>query len=89
MAAPQFEALAKAGSLSTGKRAYAIEGVSSDGDITIATLATPRARFTAIHCVNTRVAGRPGAEVFSVINSSGREVDCFAIHGGAIIPLAK
>lgn len=62
-------------------RTYTAEGFSSDGDIAVGTLSTPRATYTVLFCPLARVASRPDAEVWSVMSSGRRprQVVMFAV----------
>lgn len=69
-------------------RIFTLEGVSVDGDIAMATFKTPRSRYHGIRCNNARVAGRPGAEVWSILgNGRPRELASFAIHENRVMTL--
>lgn len=70
-----------------GRRTFAVEGISGDLETAVATFAGPRARYTGVLCINARVIGLNGAEVWSIIGSR-REIARFAVHGGHIIALA-
>jgi hypothetical protein len=85
----QLEAYAATnGEMVINGRSFELEGVAVDGDIAVATLKAKRASYTAVRCNNTRVAGLPTAEVWSVIGNK-REIAMFAIANGAIKPLRQ
>lgn len=78
--------VAAGGKIEISGKTFAQEGKSSDGDISVATFKTPRATYQGVHCVNATVAGKPGAEVWSIIGTR-RAVADFAIHEGRLYPL--
>lgn len=65
-------------------RSFEVSDISDDGDIAMATFKAKRSAHSGIRCNNTKVAGYPGAEVWSVISHKGREVACFAVENGQI-----
>lgn len=65
-------------------RTFEVDGVTSDGDIAVATFKTARTSYTGVQCNNAKIVGCPGAEVWSILSGSGREVACFAVYKGAI-----
>ena len=69
-----------------GHRIFTVEGISSDGDIRVATFKTARTSYQGVLCINARVRSRPQAEVWSVIGR-GRTLCEFAVDGDAIHPL--
>lgn len=71
-------------------RTFCVSGILDDGDIAMARFATARAIYHGIRCNNTRVAGHPDAEVWSIIGAPGkpREIASFAVADGAIRTLA-
>lgn len=69
-----------------GKR-FTVEGPDTDGFSDIATFKTARASYHGVLCVNAKVVGRPGAEVWAVVG--GRKTQTtFAIHEGVILELS-
>lgn len=71
--------------LQVGGRQFEVTSITGDGDTVLAGVKSARAEYTAIRCNNSRVAGRPGAEVWSVLgNGKGRQIASFAVLGNAI-----
>jgi hypothetical protein len=64
-----------------------VEGLSGEGSLATGTFASKRARYLGVLCINARVVGRPGAEVWAVM-SGRRNVVRFAVVNGAIEELA-
>lgn len=64
-----------------------VEGISGEGDIQIGTFKAKSARYNGVYCMNAKLAGKPGAEVWSVIGPRGRTIADFAIHDNQLIPL--
>ncbi|MBU0501440.1 MAG: hypothetical protein KJ558_10115 [Gammaproteobacteria bacterium] len=71
-------------SLDIKGRAFCVEGVSANGNVAVGTFKAKKAVYTGVLCNNARVAGRPGAEVWSIISGNGRQVACFAVDAGQI-----
>lgn len=71
-------------------RQYTITEVKGDGDIVCAGLKSVRAEYTAIRCNNARVAGRPDAEVWSILSNGTRcrEIGSFAVDNKRIKELS-
>lgn len=72
--------------IEVGRRAFTVEGVSSDGDIAVATLLATRAKYTAVLCPGTRIPSRPGAECWSVVTNRGTLCE-FAVHEGQVLAI--
>lgn len=71
-------------------RVFSVAGISQDGDIAVATFQAAKTSYTGIRCNNTRVAGHPGAEVWSILaNGKGREIASFAIADGRLRVLCR
>lgn len=68
-------------------RTFHVSGVDGEGDTTVATFVTTRSRYHGVRCVYARVAGRPAAEVWSLI-AGRREFARFAIHDGSLLELS-
>lgn len=70
------------------ERLFELVDVSVDGDLAMATFKTPRTSYHGIRCNDARVAGRPGAEVWSILgNGQPRKIASFAIHENRILSL--
>ncbi|MEY2117091.1 hypothetical protein [Rhodanobacter sp. FW106-PBR-R2A-1-13] len=68
-------------------RRFTVEGPDTDGFTDIATFKTARASYHGVLCVNAKVVGRPGAEVWAVV--VGRKTQAsFAIHEGMLLALS-
>lgn len=63
-----------------------VESLSGEGDLVVGTFRAVKASYTGVVCINARVAGRPNAEVWSVL-ASRRELASFAIDGDELISL--
>ena len=75
--------------IEVGNRSFIVLGISGDRDLAVATFGGTRskARFTAVVSVNRNlVAGKPDAEVWSVVGSA-RTIARFAVWNDTIIPL--
>lgn len=64
------------------------EGATTAGNISVATLRGPRSVFSAVLCPYVRIAGKPDAEVWSVIGSAGRIVVEFAVSEGRLFAIS-
>lgn len=74
--------------IEVGSRKFVVDGIAGeDKDLAVATFKTARASYSGVLCLNQRVVGRPGAEVWSIIGPR-REVASFAIFEGKILPLS-
>ncbi|WP_157641810.1 hypothetical protein [Burkholderia ubonensis] len=77
--------------LKIGRKSFTVLGLTSEGDGpdagAIATVKAVRATYTAVRCNKTRVVGRPGAEAWAIISSSGLDIARFAVHEGQLVPL--
>jgi len=75
--------------LKIGSKVFTYLGVATDGDgpdlIAVASVKSARATYKAVLCNNTRVAGRPKAESWAILSSSGRDIARFAIHEGQLL----
>ncbi|UJJ60607.1 hypothetical protein [Rhodanobacter denitrificans] len=67
-------------------RAFTVDGPIQDGNTALATFSTQRTSYTGVLCVNARVPGKPGAEVWSLVGG-GKTQATFAIHEGALLAL--
>ncbi len=88
----QLETYAESrGAITTKRRRYSFGGATVDESLgcSVATLIGARAKYTAIYW--RKAAPLTGAtktvETWSVISSSGKEVDSFAIDGDRLINL--
>jgi len=72
--------------LTINGRSFTVDGISRDADIAVATFKTLRASYFGVLCVNARVPGRPGAEVWSIVGGK-RTLATFAIHEGALLTI--
>jgi hypothetical protein len=74
-----------------GRQRFMVQGISCEGegpdDTAIATVKAVRATYSAIRCNKTTVAGRPGAEAWSIISSGGRAIARFAVYEGRLLQL--
>lgn len=70
------------------KKTLTVDGVSSDGDIAVATFRVTKWEYTGVMCPKAKVFGRPGAEVWSVMGPRGRKIAEFAVHRGEIVPIS-
>ncbi|OGU22800.1 MAG: hypothetical protein A2580_11750 [Hydrogenophilales bacterium RIFOXYD1_FULL_62_11] len=86
MATQLLQYIAGGGDILVNGRTFILEGSSQDGDISVATFATARGRYTGVICVNARIPGKPGAEVWSIVGGR-RTIATFAIHEGVLLPL--
>lgn len=78
---------ANGNALSIKGRTFTVSGVSSDADISVATFNTGRASYTGVLCINAKIAGKPGAEVWSIVG--GRKTQAtFALHAGALFAVS-
>lgn len=75
---------ANGSALKIGHRTFVVEGLSEDGDISVATFVAVRARYPGVRCVNAKVIDKPGAEVWSII-SGHRTIANFAIWQGELV----
>lgn len=67
-------------------RAFTVDGPIQEGDTALATFRTMRTSYTGVLCVNARVPGKPGAEVWSLVGG-GKTQATFAIHEGALLAI--
>lgn len=73
--------------IEVGSRKFVVDGIADeDNELAVATFKGPRASYSGVLCLNQRVVGRPGAEVWSIIGTR-REVASFAIFEGKILTL--
>ncbi|MCU1136814.1 MULTISPECIES: hypothetical protein [Stenotrophomonas] len=85
--ATQLTAFVKAGNkIEVKGRRFTLDGTATEDDITVATFKTARGSYSGVLCVNTTVASKPGAEIWSIIGNS-RAIAEFAIHEGKLFPL--
>jgi len=73
--------------ITVGRHQFTVDGISGEPDRAVATFRGPRANYTGVTSINGRVAGRPGAEVWSIVGSR-RTMARFAIHQGELVHLA-
>lgn len=78
--------IAAGGQIQIKGRTYTVEGSSQDGDTCVATFRGARASYPGVLCINTRVAAKPGAEVWSIIGTRAPIAD-FAIYEGKLYVL--
>ena len=78
--------VAAGGKIEVRGRTFTLEGSAADGDIVVATFKGTRASYQGVLCTNTRIPGKPGAEVWSIIGSRSSIAD-FAIHDGRLYAL--
>lgn len=74
------------GQISLGARSFTLKGATTDGDISVATFASGTRQYTGVLCTNTKVPGKPGAEVWALMGSR-RTLATFAIHDGRLLRL--
>lgn len=73
-------------SLTIKGRAFTVDEPIQEGDTALATFRTLRTSYTGVLCVNARVPGKPGAEVWSLVGG-GKTQATFAIHEGALLAI--
>ncbi len=91
MATTQLQALVESAGpdLVVGSRSFKVGDFLADGDgLALAEIASARTVWTGMLLPRSRVAGRAGAEVWSVMRHNGSEVFRFAVHEGALLSLA-
>lgn len=70
-------------------RRYIVKNLAiNEHGVIAATIQAPRSTYTAIPCKPGRVAGRPGAESWSILGSGGQMIAKFAIDRGEVLALA-
>lgn len=80
--------VARAGAqLNVKGKTFTFAGASTDEDLSVATLKGPRTTYSAVRCVNLKVAGRPDAEAWVVLGSSGKTVCEFAVCSEGIVAI--
>lgn len=83
----QLSSFVKAGNkIEVKGRHFTLNKSTMEDDITVATFKTARTSYLGVLCINTAIAGRPGAEVWSIVGN-GRTIAEFAIHEGKLFPL--
>lgn len=78
--------VAAGGRIVVNGREFTVEGVTEDADIRVATFRGPRAAYTGVWCPHTKVAGKVGAEVWSIVGPRKANAN-FAIHEGRLLAL--
>lgn len=79
--------VAAGGAITVKGRTFTLDGTAQDGDICVATFRTARARYQGVRCVNTTIASKPGAEVWSIIGTRAAIADV-AIHDGRLYAIS-
>lgn len=79
--------VAAGGAITVKGRTFTLDGTAQDGDICVATFRTARASYHSVRCVKATVAGKPGAEVWSIIGPRAAIAD-FAIHDGRLYAIS-
>lgn len=78
--------VAAGGRIDIKGRTFTVEGSPEDQQRKVLTLRSGTAEFRGILCMNAKVAGKPGAEVWSIM-ASRTHVATFAIHLGELAPV--
>lgn len=69
------------------RKSFTIEGISSDGDLAVASFRSACVSYTGVVCPLATVSTLPGAEVWALVGNR-RTIARFAIYNGTVHALA-